>query len=530
MKQKHRFFLRYGLLSLLISTFILLTAPAQAAVFPLEITNIKPAGTGTPAIPSTNRIFRAYPGIEYNIRAAVIGGQYPYTFSLSNAPSGMTINSATGEIKWPNPQANSGTITLAVRDSETTTVTSTWTITVTSSTNDFIFVNSAYSGTSTGSISQPYSTLAAMLASQTNNNKIVYFRKGTYQLAIYNNAANRPREMDLGNSPRTWIGYPGETAVLQGGSASGQATMITAWDPFYFDQLTILNTIDYGIRSAGGTNYKTVRRCIFNGLEPSDNTNNNYGFIHTVAGNSGYYMVVQDNEFTNWRGASAIGSMYDDNKALIENNYIHSPKASSTYSGIGVTAGISPKYRTDYLTVRGNKVVMNTGDLMGGNNAAFIDADNVEICFNLFHKTAGRGGHKFDLEAPQQGATYYWRNTLIGDLVIKNGGGPYSVNNNVISNPNTSYDEYFITNFISRNVSTFTSSVTVANNLTNTTPSALIDTGNQYKLVSAQSTNVGSRGWQLANGSTPMELGSASTPPVTPPTETAPAPMGLNIK
>lgn len=75
-------------------------APAFAskANFPLEITNIKPAGTGDPPIPATNRIFRAYPGIEYNIRAAVIGGVYPYYHELSGAPGRMTIDSFTGEI------------------------------------------------------------------------------------------------------------------------------------------------------------------------------------------------------------------------------------------------------------------------------------------------------------------------------------------------------------------------------------------------------------------------------------------------
>jgi hypothetical protein len=533
MKQKHRFFLRLGLLSLLISTFMLLAAhaPAQATVFPLEIINIKPAGTGSPAIPSTNRIFRAYPGIEYNIRAAVVGGQYPYTFNLSNAPSGMTINSATGEIKWPNPQANSGVITLSVTDSENKTVSSTWTITVTSSTNDFIFINSAYSGTQTGSITQPYSSLAAMLASQANNNKIVYFREGTYQLVTYNNRSDRPHEMDLGTSPRTWLEYPGETAILQGNSGTGQANRMTIWNHFYFDGLTFRDMVDFGILTGGEAHYKTIRRCIFDGLVPSDNTNNNYGFFHNVAGTVGYYATIQDSEFTDWVNSSAIGSLYDEHKMLIENNYIHGQRTSSTYSGIGTTVGISPKINTDYLTVRGNKVTMSTGEVMGGSaNGLFHSTDNVEICFNLFYKTSERGGHKFDMYEGLNGRTYYWRNTLIGDLVIKNGGGPYYVNNNVISNPNTAVPGNidYITNFIGRNVATFTSTVSITNNLTNTSASALIDSGNEYKLVSAHSASVGSRGWQLSNGSTPMQLGS--TPLTTPPAETIPAPLLINIQ
>ncbi|KAB2889089.1 MAG: hypothetical protein F9K32_14010 [Desulfobulbaceae bacterium] len=512
-------------LTLFLSCFTL-ASPTFAAIFPLEITNIKPAGTGNPAIPSTNRIFRAYPGIKYNIRAAVIGGLYPYTYSLSNAPSGMTINSATGEITWPSPQANSGAITLTVRDSENTTVSTSWSITVSSSTNDFIFVNSAYSGTQTGSISQPYSSLANMLASQTNNYKIVYFRSGTYQMVDYNSTADNV--MNLESSPRTWIEYPGETAVLQGGSDSAaKAHRIVSFSSFYFDGLTFLEMKNYGILTQSSANYKTLRNCVFDGLEPTDNVNNNYGFLHTGNDGDGYYLVIQDNEFTDWTGSSAIGSMYSDVKALIENNYIHDPRASSTYSGIGGTNGISPKYYTDYLTVRGNKVIMNKGDLMGGNNAAFIDAPNIEICFNLFVRTGGRGGHIFDWEIGRQRSTYYWRNTLIGDLAIRAGtGGPYYINNNVISNPNTTFEGFLITNFISHPPSapTLSGYATVANNLTNTTASNLVNTSNEYKLVSAQATYVGSRGWQLTDGLTPMELRASSPPVSTPPPVTAPTP------
>ena len=62
--------------------FILLHNP-YSANYPLAIINIRPAGTGDPAIGENNRIFRAYPGIEYNIRVGVIGGEYPYVFKLN---------------------------------------------------------------------------------------------------------------------------------------------------------------------------------------------------------------------------------------------------------------------------------------------------------------------------------------------------------------------------------------------------------------------------------------------------------------
>jgi len=494
----------------IIFCLLVFCSSAFGAVFPLEITNIKPAGTGTPAIPSTNRIFRAYPGIEYNIRAAVIGGLYPYTYSLSGQPSGMTINSATGEISWPNPASNSGTITLSVTDSEANTTSATWAITVTSSTSDFIFVNGAYSGTETGSITQPYSSLANMLSSQTDNNKIVYFRAGTYQMVDYNSGADYV--MNLGASPRNFIACPGESVTLQGGSAnSSQAHRIVMFDTFYFDGLTINDTNGYAILTYGSNHYMTVRNCVFDGVIPTDGENENYGFIFTSDGGfHGQYYVVQDNEFRNWRNASAIGSMYYQDKALIENNYVHSPAASG--SGSIVTQGISPKYGTDYLTVRGNKVIMNYGALMGDQNGAFIGSDHVEVCFNLFVMTSGRGGHIFDHGMQGQLATHYWRNTLIGDLGIRQEGGPYYINNNVIVNQNnvTGWDDWTgsVTayNYIYYSgTTTITNYATLANNLTSTTASTLVDSANDYKLVAGQSAYIGTRGWQLADGSTPME-------------------------
>ena len=90
---------------------LMTTEAAFAAPYPLEIT--APRAN----LPSTHRMVRAYPGLLFNIRAAVVGGMYPFTYSLNNAPSGMTINSQTGEMNWPNPTSNASP-TLVVRDAE----------------------------------------------------------------------------------------------------------------------------------------------------------------------------------------------------------------------------------------------------------------------------------------------------------------------------------------------------------------------------------------------------------------------------
>lgn len=529
MKSKHRLLFRYGLLSLLLSAFMLTTASAQTAFFPLEITNIKPAGTGTPAIPATNRIFRAYPGIEYNIRAAVIGGVYPYTYSLSNAPSGMTINSRTGEISWPNPQSNSGTISLSVTDSINKKVTTSWAINVT--TNGFRFVDASYSGTETGSISQPYRSLANFLTAtfKGTESDIVYFKSGTYQMVNHNSSANHVMNLDA--NPRTWLAHPNSTVVLQGGSNTAQqAHRIFAMKSMYFDGLEFRDMVNYGIFTGNGALYKTVRRGKFAGLIPADNTNNNYGFIFISSSSSakGFGTVIQDNEFTDWTGAAAIGSIYNEDKLLIESNRIHSPRATSTYSGIGTTVGIAPKADNDYFTLRGNMVIMNKGHLAAGLNAAYYQSDYSEICFNLFVNTGSAINH-FDMAVGYQGTTKMWRNTHIAPLGIRAVSGPYTISNNIISNSGTPLQQNMtVTNYISHLPSPgFSSYSTVAESFTGSNATLLIDATNGYKLVPAHSAYIGSRGWQLADGLTPLEL--ASSEGSLPIKGDAPAPSGLSI-
>jgi len=505
-----------------------LTQISEAAppYFSLYIILPRESGTGTQAnIPATNRIFKAYPGIEYNIRAAVIGGTYPYTYSLSNAPTGMSIDSRTGEIVWTNPQSNASNIQLSVEDADGNSTSTTWDITVTE--NGFIFVDSSHTGTESGTLNEPYSSLYNMLQNESTTSDIVYFRDGSYELVDFNSGASYV--MNLDSSPRTWIGYPDETAVLQGGTGGTpeKAHRIILFYEYWMDNLNFYDFSNYGIRSLGTNSYRMVRRCLFDGLVPEDDVNNNYGYLQTdETGTFDYYFVVQDNEFTDWCGSSAIGSLYEDNYMLIENNHIHTPRGSCPYSGIGSTNGIAPKSDINYLTVRGNKVLSDKNYVFGGNNAAFFGGE-IEICFNLFVKTdSSRELHLWDWSGTQ-GNTYYWHNTLIGDFRIRFDDasvGPYTVHNNVISNPNTDYSGYTSTDyFLHHSNLTLSDVLTDTDNLKDTTASNLVDSADEYKLVSGQSSYVGTRGWQLSDGLTPMELDES-------PDTTAPAVSGtVNI-
>ena len=74
------------------------TISSDSAV--LDVIQIPPNHTGWPLELLSWNVNKAYPGIEYNYRLGIKGGEYPYRFALRHGPSGMVVDSITGEIKW----------------------------------------------------------------------------------------------------------------------------------------------------------------------------------------------------------------------------------------------------------------------------------------------------------------------------------------------------------------------------------------------------------------------------------------------
>lgn len=515
------------ILSLLIAIFAVCSS-SHAANFPLEITNIKPAGTGggathnwinrsgvaevstEPNIPSTNRIFRAYPGIEYNIQAAVIGGLYPFTYSLSNAPAGMTINSATGEIKWSNPQTNSGTITLSVSDSENTTVSTTWEITVT--TEGFLFVDSSYIGTQTGSITQPFNSILSMAQNTTSADmtKIVYFRGGDYSFELYRDDGNGNR-MALYDRPFTWIGYPGEAANI-----SGNNSIYGRFYKIYFDSLHFHDMMNNGVMFGGSESFSVIRRCTWSHITTNNAVNNNQGFFYATDGDPGFFSVIQDNELSDYTGTAGMGSLYDMNKLLIANNYIHNE------GGVGITginASIAIKSRTNMLTIRGNKIVRASGTFFGSNmNSMMYNANGIDICFNFLQST-GAEGVNISINSRSDGQVHnvnFYRNTLVGNVAFENidgsacgTDGPFVISGNVIINSNaySSWD-VGVLNFISYYTPTAINSpencVTDTDNLKGLPAANLVNANG----LLANSSYIGVYGWET----TPIPSARKSLP------------------
>lgn len=451
------------------------------AVYPLELLAPRAAGTAPStdanahAMPSGHRIFKAYPGIPYNIRAAVLGGSYPFTFSLSNAPSGMTIHSRTGEIQWPNPQADA-TPTITVTDAEGTVSSSSWAITV--GTSGFKFVDAANGNDANdGSIGAPWRTLSKVHTSSLD--QIVYFRAGTYN---FDGIARSPYNAGIGGPDHyiaTWrdvsgasvqlLAYPGDEGQVifdHGGTSTPgeQGVMVEIQSavygpslrPIYIDGIHTRNVDNCLWRMQINGSYHTYRRCTFSHIYRPEDGANPGGIMHVqVSGDlRRQYCVYQDNRGENnkWTGYAGAGlfKFYGLNKFLIENCEIVSggigdAKANNSrfeYRGNWIhdnTCIPSVPYERDEMGVHGN---MNLGPHNGEIRYNRITDRGSPNRIHLSNQFPGYGGEVCSINSDNNALQIdVYRNTFVGKVIVLSdctGGndGPFKFHNNVIINDN----------------------------------------------------------------------------------------------
>jgi hypothetical protein len=445
-------------------------AIAQAAPFPLELVSPRAANTspssGQPAISPNNRVFWAYPGIEYNIKASVNGGLYPYTFSLSNAPSGMTIDAVTGEIRWTSP-SGTATPTITVRDSENVTVSSAWTITTDASRFIFIDANNGRefdaSPAGTGTLSNPYRRMrdlygGSVYSAKTQGphvNKIAYFRSGTYYVDGFiedDNGTNYRGRMALldGYKPVAWVAYPGETPTIDGqcfplspqiGARGCNVGRHIAFygngDNTYIDGFNLVNFARHAFQVSGTGNYQTFRRNNFNVLGPTIDSSNE-SWIMTMAagadGEMGSFLTIQDNRFENVDQGSCV-KLYSVQHVLIEGNVCaHGTDTTggNDFEGFAIKGGTLER-----ITVRRNRIFDIDQKGIGGNMDVLRSG---EFLYNLIYDTRLNA-----IDINQDGVAgnlWIYRNTVVGQVRVRNtdgSDGPFYFNFNVfINNDGTS--------------------------------------------------------------------------------------------
>jgi len=417
---------------LLISIFLLPSIQIYAANYPLEI--IQPRA----GLTTTNRFYKAYPGLEYNVRMAVIGGAYPFVYSLSAAPVGMTINSSTGEILWPNPLTvgSPHAVTARVTDSESTIQTVSFTVTVTTSGFRFIDAINGRAATSggTGTISNPWKSILDMYEGNTYEskradsyaNEFLYFLNGTYFTNVaFTEDGTRVPLVEY-KKPLVWLAYPNTQPVIDL-SGLGTLAIYGGSNNAYFDGLTFkinTNTRKIGISIESGASNVTFRRNIFDGGNMVGVVGGNNALLFITNSGKGNYWSLQDNIGKNVSGGYWLLG-YTANKVLVENNII------SNISG----HSIGPKLNVSNWFIRGNQITNASGD--GINVMYYATSEDIEISYNRVQMNSGNAVSLNQERVSTGGDVYVYRNTLQGGVRIYNvtsTNGPFLFSKNVIIN------------------------------------------------------------------------------------------------
>lgn len=477
-------------LSKLFIVFIFISNYGFASNYPLQILQPE-AGLDT-----TNRFYKAYPGLEYNVRMGAIGGKYPFTYELTVAPNGMSIDSSTGEITWPAP-TESGTpydVTAIITDSENTAETVSWTITVT--TAGFYFVDAVNGKTradgSTGTIGDPWKkTRDAVLGGDPGD--FIYWRSGNYYMdAPVSDAGSDGMRLDVRGDQHSgvWLGYPGETkAVFHQDTA--HLWFRKSGTTLYIDGLDFrseLNPRSMGMNITSGKVNTVIRRNNFSGITGGEiGGNNALIFLRKQA--SGNRFVIQDNEFSDVDEGYGILS-YRTKDVLVEDNYFHDIGVNSRGSH-----AVGMKVQSNRWDVRANLFRRNSDESIWeyyGSASSRLSGNN-EISFNVIE--AGGGKLVVNARQDEEGfPVYVYRNTILDRAVqgrVTANNGIFSWKNNVIVNEFGDSD----------NIATGTVSAPerfiVEGNLIGTTADGIVDA--QGNLTAEYAEFIGTHGHQLGN-------------------------------
>jgi hypothetical protein len=467
--------------------------PRFTANFPLKI--IQPQ----PALTTTNRFYKAYPGFEYNVRMAVIGGLYPFTHELTTAPSGMTINAFTGEISWPNPAA-SGTaysVSAKVTDAEGSIQTVDWTVLVT--TSGFIFVD-AVNGTAntaggTGTIGNPWKTLKDVYGGDTysamganhRSGEFVYWRAGTYQMDAYiEDNGNDGLETPIRGTtkPLVWLGYPGDTKPVFN-MMDAHLYFDGSGSNVYLDSLDIRapNVRAMGLKIASQKQNMVIRRNKLSGITGGFQGGNNALLFINRWGTGNNY-AIQDNEFISVNEGYGILN-YNTRYVLVEDNL---------FQDIGSHC-VGMKVRSEDWAVRSNRFrnnALQSIELHYNNNSATEFSGNIEISYNVMEAGGGEVNVNQSYEAIGY-PVYIFRNTIYASAHQQrttSTNGPFYWQRNVIINNSSDPDK------IDKDYIEAPERLVIENNLTGVTADGIVDA--QGNLTPAYAEFIGTHGHQLA--------------------------------
>lgn len=422
------------------------------------------------SLPSGHRMANCYTGLDCVFPVIAVGGEYPYTYALTNAPAGMTVQNASagetcgittaalthvpcGRITWVNPTANASNITITVTDADGDPDSETWSITV--GTSGWRFIDdvggSDSGGSGTGAIGTPWRTVGYAETNSTAGDRW-YFRTGTYQVQTEFGTLINPggsRYQALFTSNLVWLEYPGDAAVIAHEANDTNGT--------YFATVSLGGTAAF-IDGFSVTNCKYF--CFINGPTAGAMgpvyfrlSLDHQGYGADEAG-SNKSMITYEHTNPQSIGASVIDTTFNDGglgikhydvlKALVHGNHF-----------TNMDAGIEHKDGATQFEDRVNRMIAigGTGGLYetginGNQNGATFDVYGV-VAYNLItmvdNYPAAGGDEAIMLGWQTDGGTYdAYRNTVVGKVTVYDTNsvdGPFYFTSNVIINDGSDTDK-----------------------------------------------------------------------------------------
>lgn len=319
----------------------------------------------------------AYPGLAYESRPGVVGGQFPYEFRLLGVRfNGQAMSSAAvsldfrrGTLRFVPAAAGSFEFDIEVRDSGIVQKVAQRTFVVTAATDRFLFVApNGVDSPGRGSIAQPFRSIPYALGQGASTQALI-LRAGTYT-GRFDLIDGRTRQI---------FAYPDEVPVV----ALAQTGDITV----RFDQAPAarLEGVDItGVRQYGIVSDPSLPGLVLRNVRFLDgvvaNAGENPAYIHGWGDElTRHRFLVQDSEFKNYPAGYAT-TWFDAGDSLFENNQVQLGAS---------TSGVHDKDNSQRNVYRENFIEYAAG--FANNNGIQISAqynsENVHIHHNLMINT-----------------------------------------------------------------------------------------------------------------------------------------------
>lgn len=379
----------------------------------------------------------AYPGIAYESRPGVVGGNFPYEYRLKSftfngvtqATDNFKLDFRHGTVRFIPVAEGTYVVTLEVRDSGSTQKVLQQNFTIQCAASRFVFVApDGIDSAGHGSLALPYQSLAYALSNSTSTQAIL-MRQGSYLTGSWTISDSKAKQI---------LAYPDEVVKLDLNKAGSITVNAVTAPAARIEDVDLTHVFQWGIVSDPSTAGLVIRHVRFLDGEESLVPSENPAFIHArgdSAPTSRHQLLVQDNDFGPFvmksSGAYAL-TLFDAGQSIVENNQIQ----------LGATTGgIHDKDNSQFNTYRENYIAFDITNKTpsGIQISAQANSEHVHIHHNLLINAGIYLGVQCFQSSCYMRDHDVHHNTIANERIVMN-WGPFNptsygtrINHNIIS-------------------------------------------------------------------------------------------------